>query len=42
MLPTDLQYTDNYIVMAAHILVTLYEQTQDNKCLWRAIALLGE
>ncbi|GFO09844.1 N-alpha-acetyltransferase 25, natb auxiliary subunit-like [Plakobranchus ocellatus] len=40
LLPTDLQYSDNYLLLATHLLLDAWEKTGDDIHLWQAIVYL--
>ncbi|PIK53397.1 putative N-alpha-acetyltransferase 25, NatB auxiliary subunit-like [Apostichopus japonicus] len=40
LLDTDLQYSDEYLLMAVHLLVDVWHDTEDESVLWRCLILL--
>ncbi|KAK0047677.1 N-alpha-acetyltransferase 25 NatB auxiliary subunit [Biomphalaria pfeifferi] len=40
LLPTDIQYSDNYLLLAVHLLLDVWSKTKDDVHLWRAIVHL--
>ncbi|XP_022085610.1 N-alpha-acetyltransferase 25, NatB auxiliary subunit-like isoform X2 [Acanthaster planci] len=40
LLCTDLQYGDEYLLMAVHLLIDIWEETGEDKYLWRMLGLL--
>ena len=40
LLSTDLQYSDNYLLLASYLLVDIWQLDGNNKQLWQTIVLL--